>query len=86
MHAVLIYMQNGAGSKYNFQKNLFDTVEVTTSWQRFTFDARRVELTNADLSAAHLALYGTYGTGRVVSATHIQLEIGPSISPFVSDS
>jgi hypothetical protein len=78
-----VYMQNGSTTKYSF---VSQSVQVTTEYQRFTFDGLSAAISTPTDTQAKLALYGTYGSGRIPSAKNIQVEINPHTTPFTATS
>lgn len=73
---VMVYLQNGSGARYTFSKH----VTVTTEFTRLSVTTTPV-VSNLNLSAAHLAFYGTYGTGRIPTVKNVKVEIGGVVTP-----
>lgn len=69
---VMVYLQNGTGSKYSFSTD----VPVTTSYQRQTITVTPV-LADNTLTQAILAFYGTYGTGNTPTIRNVQMQLAP---------
>jgi len=80
---VYVYMQNGSSTKYSFVGN---SVSVTTSYQRFTFDGLTAAISNASDVYAILAFYAGYGSGIIPSIKNVQVEIGPVATAFNSNT
>lgn len=78
--SILVYMQNGSSTKYSF---VHQTVNATTKYQRFVFNNLTPAISNSADTAATLAFYGTYGTGRIPSIRNVQVELGSVATPFV---
>ncbi len=76
-----VYMQNGSSTKYSF---VSQAVNVSTEYQRFYFNSLSARISNSADTAATLAFYGTYGSGRIPSIKNVQIEIKPYATPFVN--
>lgn len=76
---VYVYMQNGSTTKYSFVGN---SVNVTTTYQRFTFNGLTAAISNPSDVYAILAFYAGYGTGIIPSIKNVQVEIGPVATAF----
>jgi len=80
---VYVYMQNGSSSKYSFVGN---SVSVTTSYQRFTFNGLTAAISTPSDTMAILAFYAGYGSGIIPSIKNVQVEIGPVATTFNSNT
>ena len=78
---VYVYMQNGSSSKYSFVGN---SVSVTTTYQRFTFNGLTAAISTPSDTMAILAFYTGYGSGIIPSIKNVQVEIGPVATAFNS--
>ena len=79
--SVHVYMQNGSYTKYSFVAN---SVNVTTVYQRFTFNGLTAAISTPSETAAILAFYAGYGSGVIPSIKNVQVEIGPVATTFNS--
>lgn len=77
---ILVYMQNGSATKYSF---VSQSVTATTSYQRFRFNNLTAAISDPAQTAAQLAFYGVYGTGRIASVRNVQIEKNAFATPFV---
>lgn len=75
---VMVYCQNGNGSKYGFSNYIN---EVTTEWKSYsvTFTPIKQKITE---KKAMLAFYGTYKTGQIVSVRKLQLQFGSTATDW----
>ena len=78
---VYVYMQNGSSTKYSF---VGQSVSVTTTYQRFTFNGLTAAISNPSDTLAILAFYAGYGSGVIPSIKNVQVEIGPVATAFNS--
>ena len=79
--SVLVYMQNGSYTKYSF---VGQSVNVTTVYQRFTFNGLTAAISTPSETAAILAFYTGYGSRIIPSIKNVQVEIGPVATAFNS--
>jgi hypothetical protein len=79
--SVTAYMQNGSYTKYSF---VYNAVNVTTVYQRFTFNGLTAAISTPSETAAILAFYAGYGSGVIPSIKNVQVEIGPVATAFNS--
>lgn len=77
--SINVYMQNGNGTRYGF---VSQRINVSTEYQRFTFNGLTPTLSNVTQDGAWLALYGDYGTGNFPRAKDIQIEFGDNCTDF----
>jgi hypothetical protein len=76
---VYVYMQNGSTTKYSF---VAETVNATTTYQRFYFPNLTPAISNPSDVMAILAFYGGYGSGVIPSIKNVQIEFGPVCTTF----
>jgi hypothetical protein len=82
--SIRVYMQSGSGTKYGF---INKSVTVSEKYQRFYFDDLQPNLNeSSSYTTAHLAFYGTYGTGNYPAIKNVQLEIKPYATSFTEGS
>lgn len=77
--SVFVYMQNGSYTKYSF---IGQNVNVTTVYQRFTFNGLTAAISTPSETMAILALYTGYGSGIIPSIKNVQVEIGSVTTAF----
>ena len=81
--SVHVYMQNGSYTKYSFVAN---SVNVTTVYQRFTFNGLTAAISTPSETEAILAFYTGYGSGIIPSIKNVQVEISPVATAFNSNT
>ena len=81
--SVHVYMQNGSYTKYSF---IGQSVNVTTVYQRFTFNGLTAAISTPSETMAILALYTGYGSGIIPSIKNVQVEIGSVATAFNSNT
>lgn len=68
-----LYFQNGSTARYG---GVSIGVPVTTAYARHTYTFKPV-LSNGAVAESWLALYGTYGTGNILTVRNLELSLAP---------
>ena len=77
---VYVYMQNGSSTKYSF---VGQTINPTTTYQRFKFEGLNANLSTPSDTAATLAFYTGYGSGVNPTVKNVQVELKSHATPYV---
>lgn len=81
-HSFNIYATSGSNPKYTFTAK---SINVTTEWQHITYTfTPRISTESGTWS--RISVYGTYGSGAIVSLRNVKLELGEVETPFGTDS
>ena len=78
----LLYGSPGSNFKYNFSSKY---INVTTEWTRVSYTFTPY-LANESGTWASISVYGTYGSGAVVSVRRVKLELGNFETSTMQDS